>query len=282
MMPGALARRAYRYGIQAADLLRSAGGYEGSKSLSVVVPCVEKDAAILPHAIAGVRAQVKNRVDGIYVVSPASGLLRDLARRESCTFVDERQALPLDPSGFSYTVDGHNRKGWILQQLIKLNADAVLGLERMLILDADTIFVSPQHFFRGGKTVFNISDEYHEPYYRAYQRLLGTPIQPWASFVSHHQVMESEALRELRAAIEAHTGKAWFDAIISVLDPDEMSSFSEYETYGNFFRHSRRPQMALEHFWNRRIVSAEAIPETVRTKGWRPLKSVSIHNYESP
>jgi FkbM family methyltransferase len=127
------------------------------------------------------------------------------------------------------------RAGWILQQLIKIEA-----LRRgpsgsvSLIWDADTVPLKRLEFFHGGRLLFRESDEMHEPYFKALKSLLGIPKLAGKSFVAQCFPCPADAVKNFCNQLEERHGKAWWDAIIDHIDRESLAGFSEYETLGNY------------------------------------------------
>ena len=124
---------------------------------------------------------------------------------------------------------------------------------RYLVLDADTVFVRNTVFETGGREVLYCSDEYYRPYWTTYQKLLGPCRRFHMSFIAHQMLFVAEMVVELRKAIEKQCGAAWDRSIMNALDPDEISSFSEYETYGNFVWQTAPNSTEIRYWFNRRV-----------------------------
>lgn len=205
-----------------------------SVPMDVLIPAIPRDAEVVPLVIEGIRKNVRHPVGSVYLVGPAHEGLREVARNAGAQFVDEWEMLPLGLKQFRFSPRGIDRRGWILQQLIKLSGFNISSAENLLVVDADTVFVRAVAFDEPAGAVLMYSDEFYAPYFDACRKLLGRGKSFPFSFVAHAMRFERPAMENLHAAIEAHTGKPWMEAIIESLDPNEISGFSEYETYGNF------------------------------------------------
>jgi hypothetical protein len=86
--------------------------------------------------------------------------------------VYEGDVLPISKNSINYCVNGVNRAGWLLQQFLKWSGDTLTHEEHFLVLDADTVLISPQVFEVDGKIMFLHSDEHHQPYYDVFERIL--------------------------------------------------------------------------------------------------------------
>lgn len=126
--------------------------------------------------------------------------------------------------------------GWYLQQLLKL---AVLRTaptgQRALIWDSDTVPLRPLRFFDDdGAPRFYAGTEVHGPYFTATRALLGYGRQIAKSFIAQCLPVQTAWSHEFFADLESG-GRPWHESIIAAFDPLVRSSFSEYETLGNFF-----------------------------------------------
>ena len=211
--------------------------------IDVVIPVVEKDLLILPLCLEAIKRFVTNKIQSIYIVSPDNEAIKKFCREYEIVFIDEDLVLGYGPREIHYILkDGRNRSGWIFQQLLKLSGN--IGTQPyFLVIDADHILIRPHTFLASnGRTVFYRSREFHVPYYRSIENLLGKNDISVLSYVAHKMLFSRERLSELKEKILEYTGREWDKAIRDILDVNEVSCFSEYEMYGNFF-----PYMYSEH-----------------------------------
>lgn len=250
--------------------------------IDVVIPATDKDAETLPLVINSVREFVRHPLGTIHIVAPESARLRTISMERGCRFILENDVVPIRKSDIVYHVKGWDRSGWMLQQLIKLNGDKISGNEHFLVLDADTIFAKPVVFKVDEKVILNCSDECHRPYYAMIHRLLdGIRISPF-SFVAHHMLMEKSKLRLLKAEVESKSGMKWHEAILKYVDRNEVSSFSEYETYGNFCSNRFPNQVHVDYWFNLSMHRIKLSPNGGFDRSLIPrmrVKCVSFHDY---
>jgi hypothetical protein len=254
---------------------------KSDQRIDVIIPAAPKDVAILPYCIDGVKRNIRHPIPNIFIVSPASKEIQDLCDRKRCTFVEERRLVDMDPRDINLVVSGQDRSSWIYQQLLKWSGDALATTSAFLVVDADTVFVRPQVFERGGRSIYNYSDEYNGPYFEMYQRLLQESVLFPSSFVCHQMLFDSTMLREIKTRIESIHGCSWREAILRNLDRNEWSGFSDYDTYGQYvFLHHPR-SMAIEYWFNLDLKRRRRI-ESLGMLGLKyggKYKSVSFHSY---
>lgn len=141
------------------------------------------------------------------------------------------------------------RKGWYLQQFIKLEflrRQSQVG-ESVVIWDADAIPLKridffdrlgrPRLFTSTEETVDNRGNRFepiHQPYFQVIENVLGIGRAWDFSFIAQTMPVSAELARSFFSEIENRTGQIWWQAIINAIDFSENSGFSEYETLGAF------------------------------------------------
>lgn len=209
--------------------------------IDVLIPVIEKDLDVLPHAIDAVRKQVRHPLGEIFIVAPQSAKIRDLCSARKCSFVDENSVLPLTKKDLNYTPTRNNvtvdRSGWLFQQLLKLSGDTLGSSDGLLVLDADTVLIHPHVFEYNDKSILFCRTLYYRPYFSTYKKLLGEEAPGPAQslfFVSHYMYFKKKRLYELKKFIASRHATNWYMAILNSMNKRQWDSFSEYETYGNF------------------------------------------------
>jgi len=241
--------------------------------LTVVVPAVEKDAPVLAHCLRSIREMIRHHLVEVWVVAPESASIRKIAAAENCKFVHEDAILPRPAAELKC-------RGWVLQQFIKLNASSFVSTPDYLVVDADTVFLRPQSFFRGEKAVLRYSDQYELLYNRSLELVFGHPRRFPVSFVTHHMLFNAALVKELLQLIEKRFGRPWWEAILQEVDKGHPISFSEYELYGHFVLSQPRwkKRFRLE-YWDGLDRSTEDLAEldAVRRTAAGNLNTVSFH-----
>lgn len=261
------------------DLNQKGKSASGVK-VEVVIPCLEKDLKTLPLVVESLRKFLKHPLGNIYIVSPVNGKIALFCKRNDCIFIDEAKVAPLAIHKIDHKPGGEDRAGWIFQQLIKLNADNFVKTANFLVWDADTTLTKPQSYSRSGLFVINHSDEFHRPYFQIYRKLMGEPARSKVSFVSHQMIWSKKILIRLKSHIERHCKDHWYNAIVDSLDPNEASSFSEYELYGNYLNNHYPAAFMLEYWFNHSLPRTSLVQaEQILKVDARDFKSVSWHSY---
>lgn len=250
-------------------------------SIDIIIPAIEKDLMALPHVIDAARKHIKHPIGGKYIVAPNTPAIRACAQAAQCHFVNEVEVCSIRKDEINFIVDGVNRSGWIYQQLLKFNLGNVGNCKHHLVLDADTVFVKDITFEASGKYYFDFADEYHTPYYTAYEILTGLKHTMPISFVSHYMLFSKQMLKNLKEHIETHTSKSVEQAIIDLkLSIKDQSNFSEYETYANFCI-AKAPQKYSIRYWFNKSCKVEELAnlqQLITSGKWR---SISFHAYNN-
>ncbi|MEG1728252.1 MAG: DUF6492 family protein [Bacteroidaceae bacterium] len=211
------------------------------EEIDVIIPVIEKDLLILPLCLEGIKHALVNRIKNIYIVAPNVHAILDFCATNHVLFIDEVSVLGYGPREINYKVGDVDRSGWIFQQLLKLSG-TMGDCEHFLVIDADNILIAPHTFFTSDhKYVFYQSKEFHAPYHQIAQQLIGALSIPLLSYVDHKMLFSKAILAKLKARItEKASQESWDKIILKNLDTNEMSSFSEYETYGMFVPKSQK------------------------------------------
>ena len=146
------------------------------------------------------------------------------------------------------------RRGWYLQQLIKLEAlSRARHLDRIVIWDADTVPLRKISFFDSqGNCRYFFGSEYHLPYFENIKRLLGLDKAEPNSFIAQNFPITGDQIPAFFSYVEERHQKKWWHAVIDSIDFDESSGFSEYETLGTFVSSfTMQPVTMQQGTWSR-------------------------------
>ena len=158
-----------------------------------------------------------------------------------------REALRLPRRNVYATVRGQLVRGWIAQQLMKLNAARAAEVDVLLHVDSDAAFVRPLtqgHIVREGRvrlmrTAGEGDTQMHRPWHLAASSMLGLPQRAYhgADYIGNLTIWRRELVRQLLDRIGQVTSSEPFAALAARKD------FSEYILYGVYAEHV----VGLEH-----------------------------------
>ncbi|QWU16537.1 hypothetical protein SAMN04487895_107159 [Paenibacillus sophorae] len=247
-------------------------------AIDVLIPAIEKDLATLPHVVDAVRKHVKHPIRSIQIVAPRKPRILDFCRRKGCTFVDENTVLPITKKDIHYRSRTWERSGWLFQQLLKLGGDKLCTADYFLVIDADTVLITPHRFRLSGKTVFYCRNWSQPDYFATYRKLMGKKAVRPSSFVTHYMLFERSRLTRMKREIEARHGTSWYSAILRSINRSRQFGFSEFETYGNYLYAKDPGGMVLKKARNKSLnMSGSQISAATVAKYARTYRSLSFH-----
>jgi len=247
------------------------------QDISVGILCHPKDLKILEICIEGAISNIEDKLSQIIIVSPQEIDLQNfnfgipIVNILDSDLLDEHL---LEKIRIKF---GSSQFTWVLQQILKIRLALQLDVNRVLILDSDTVLTSPRQFTNGSTQVLSISYEYHSQYVNHYKKFKPSHQELGVSFVTHHQLWQKDVI----ASIWGGDGLVqWLDAA----DPTHPNSISEYHTYGTYLV-NECPSRVIWARWGNKPVSKQnfffdgtlSLGEINMTKG-RP-NSISIHDY---
>ena len=206
-----------------------------SEEIDVIIPAIEKDLATLDKAIASIKENGTNVRRVIVISKNKLSLNAEWVKESSFPFSksDIAKIMNVHPS--------HKRIGWYYQQLLKLYTPFVIKdlTDKILILDADTIFLQPTQFVNDqGQALLNIGLENNEAYHAHAKRLWPeyNKVYPSYSGISNYMVFDKDILIDLIDVVEKQHGDLFWKSFIQKVDPNDYSfaGASEYEIYFNF------------------------------------------------
>jgi len=264
-------------------------------AIDVAVPFVEKDLPALRLVIEGIYSAVVNPIANLFLVTPgnpSTGEPEFYSAKSTKELADLRASFPNLTVRFDRDVlgkhlaaellDNPERKpgGWHLQQVLKYALARSSVQAATLIVDADTVLLSRKTWLASdGVQLLQFSEEFHQPYMRHFQAFFRLPKNLPVSFVTHHQLMQTDVVNEMFA-----TEQELVDWIFSGLGEPSLKT-SEYETYGSFLlaKHPRRAAFGTwSNLWSPHLNMAKTL---ARVEG-KPLRellpdycSISFHSH---
>jgi Family of unknown function (DUF6492) len=196
----------------------------------IVIPLGPNDI----HSIHTMIQHTKKNIIGyrnIYLVSYDPTIKID-----GCITIDE-SIFPFNKQMMPIYEGKDDRRGWYLQQLIKLYAGFVIEtiLDHYLVIDSDTFFLKPTTFFKDHKPLYNFGDEYHIPYFEHMRKLhpsLTCMID--VSGICHHMMFQKQIVGQLFKLVEEYHHEPFYISFLKHVNPKELSGASEYEIYFNY------------------------------------------------
>ena len=195
----------------------------------------------------------------VYVITHDNTLKRD-----DCIVIHE-SAFPFNKESFDKILPNINpehlfRRGWYLQQLLKLYAWKYIDglLSDYLVIDCDTIFVKNTEFFKDGKYLYNYAKNgigprgnthpgtnwQHESYFQHINSMLPSfkKINNEISGICHHMLFSKDIIKEIFEVVEKQHNNEYefWEIFIKNINVKNFknSMASEYELYFHYiFNH---------------------------------------------
>lgn len=252
-------------------------GVQEPNVYDVVIVCHSKDFDTLDLCIKSIK---KNFVDHrkIFLISNEKYINPDVVFVHENNFYKYINPFDMKEKWAEHNPELASRAFWVFQQFLKLGASLIIDdlAENYMFVDADTMWLKPQHFMKDGRVYFGRGQYRYEPYFEIYRKLLHEdPPQTKISFICHHMLFNQTILHELLNRIQELHGKPWYEAIFNACNFDEKSTFSEQELYGNWvYKYYPKSFFVRTVKW----IDVEGIPvfEQFKNKG---LDFIAAHWY---
>lgn len=212
--------------------------------VDIIIPIIEKDLLTIQLTIDSIRKNIEHKIKNIYILAPENERILEFCLLNNLNYMNEDIILGYKAKSLNYILsDGTNRSGWVFQQLLKLSG-AIGTTNHFIVIDSDHVLLKPHSFYSlDEQYIFYKSSEFHFQYYKMNKNLVGIMKVPFFSYVSHKMIFNKEILNDLKNRIEIQHKESkmrWDQIIISRLDNNELSCFSEFELYGSTFPKSRK------------------------------------------
>ena len=258
--------------------------------LDIVVVAHPKDFITLPATISSLVLNSGNPIRKfmIYVPEFALGEAKNLSNEISTIYkrdieVISEKTLVTEETMKIIRHKYRERSGWILQQILKLEAVLKGDQTPKLVIDADTAIVSRQLFLdHEGRQLLHVSSEFQASYYAFLSELANLPT-PFNSHVSHHMVMQRDILNQILRHLGVASTHDLLKRAIIFCGSDPMLTVSlDYELYGQFAKVLAPDRISLSRMCNLAVrdlpASPKAFDKLIATTS-RNFKSVSFHAY---
>jgi hypothetical protein len=257
-----------------------------TESISVMIPCVEKDWTLLPFCLLGIETNILNSIHKISVVTNDNEL--NLQRKsKNVEMIHEEQLLSSDLIQLLEDYVPPSRRGWVIKQILTFKF-AYQSLDKyILVIDADTVLTKPRLFVRSGKQILIPVVEYNDYDSATTRATWGKNGEPFGvSFTCHHLLLQTELVREMFDEIGGFNEgiKKWLNSANS----DPWSPISDMHSYGTWLLNVH-PRRAVFARWGNLRVSRTVLKqyagqtddETFKQLISRFTKynSISFHHY---
>lgn len=249
------------------------------KQIDIMIPSHKKDIDTLDLCIRSARETVEG-LNEVYVVSKEK-------MTDNAIWVPETE-FPFSMGDVCDIIGKHWRTGWYYAGMIHMTSALVIPniKENVLILDSDTMFLTPTKFLDGNKTLFNVSYDTvdpRNPYYEHMWKLIpDLTKQNEYSGIVHHMLMQRDILEEMFEMVEKIHNKPFWQAYIDVtnehyetIDGDQThengpGKLTSYELYFNYM---------LKYHPDR--VGLKKLNSILAYKGRMGVEGTIDHNYPS-
>jgi len=250
---------------------------DSTQRLSVAILCHQKDLDLLSACIQGAINNIEDDLEEIIIVSPAPIDVDKLFHQVSIRNILDAEIISdgmIDQIKLKF---GKDQFTWVLQQVLKIRVALMLNVDYLLVLDSDTILTHPRKLVGESRQILSISYEYHSPYVRHYKRFKPRHNEIGLSFVTHHQVWQSDIVRKI-------WGGSGLDDWLALADASHPNSISEYHTYGTFLINEFPNRLVWARWGNRPVSKSQDFLHSSMTRESADLKrgrpnSISVHNY---
>lgn len=255
------------------------GTKSDARPIDVIIPTISKDHQLLSTVLTSLEF-ICQPINKIFIVSRKGEFIEEFCRQKDLIFIDERSVLGYGKETIDYLADGLDRSGWLFQQLLKLSGDKIAEKDDYFVLDSDTVIVGPLELKEKDKYILYENDEWHRPYFQAFEQLFGYPVKNRLSFTSHMMIFNRQYLGQMKTAIEKRSGKTWDAAYLAAANRSEQSGISDYDTYAGWLFANHRAKTTTRPLYNRSLPRNKlaGLDELVKTYSAK-YKTVSFHSY---
>jgi len=171
--------------------------------------------------------------------------------------------------------------GWVLAQYLKIWTVATSESEGVLVLDADTLLLSPRIFLdRSGKQILTPSVEFHRPYYAFLANADPFFGEMNDSFISHHMLMQP-AIAKSALSIWQNSLEILTNFVFEFYNRDEKNPFCLcFEVYAQFLVTHRKEKFVFAKWSNLSVQREKVIKDESEIKKYaNKFNSISLHSW---
>lgn len=258
--------------------------------IALLVACAPKDFPMLGFCLDGALQSSANPIVGVSLIVPdheareVPEALSAVATRIELEVVPESDVVKAETIQLLQSSFGP-RYGWALQQVLRNRFIARHADLPTLVVDADTVLCQGRVWLReDGIQLMTPTWEFHRPYYRFLNRLIGSSTDPRYTFVPHHMLIQPDFFSWTLQRAGIMDESDLVKLVISQANAAEKSAFCViYELYAQSLLEFSPGNAFLERWSNRFIKLSEHEPSAVaplvteaRNLGY---SSVSLHSW---
>lgn len=217
--------------------------------IDVVIPLIVKDINTVEKCIEGLKKHSLNPIRHIYIVSPNDQKIIDFTKKNKVIFINEDLVSDISTIEIINYLRDDKLIGWLKQQIIKLSVDNIIDIgNNVLLMDSDTILCKDQFFVSDKYSILKFSDEFHIKYrFSNYYLLKKLDLKP-ISYISHHQIINLNYLKELKSHVEINTKLNFKFAFLEAYK--KYGLVSEYELYAQFVLTHYKDKFKTQYWFN--------------------------------
>lgn len=259
-------------------------------SIEILCVVAGKDLEMLPIVISQAIKCSENEVSKVTVITRTSDFNKCFETIESLKLsinwevLDENLQISETVRAKTKIVFG-TRYGWVLQQFLAVNFMLSSKAEGILLVNADTILLRKMTWLNVEKVQpLMASTEYHAPYYELLSKLIGSPIHPRFTFITHHMLFQPTIFREIFVHWEISSLENLLERVLLNMNSDNQSPMCvEFELYaqGTLLLHPERVELKkfCNTTWKRtqtNLIKLNQVIENNKSASWN---SISLHDY---
>lgn len=218
------------------------------KIIDIVCPCIKEHIPRLSVCSESWKKHILNPISQIFIIGPKD-IEKDVTDM-GFEYIEENKYLDITDKNLKSV--RKDRRGWLKQQLIKLNGNPG-ECQNYLCIDSDVFLIRQTPFINNfGHPIFYMNNTYWKLAIETAEKLLDKPHKEELSYVTDKMIFNVNVIQELKNNLEKINGKNWKQTIIESYDNQSIISFSEFELYGLFYQGENEKQ--IKHYkrckWN--------------------------------
>lgn len=251
-------------------------------SVSVIIPAINKDAAILPFTIQSVRKNLAAKIRNIAIVTDRrSHAIRQIAKESGAEVVCENDFLcdivnkeKIQEILLKRKLPRHHSNGWLLQQFIKLAG--FKDHRDFFTIDADTVLTKKYSIRHNNSPIFREWGWRESHYCYNYKELMGLWPITYFTTVHHMMYFDGDFLHQLKTYLENRYNTGWVDAILGHIPNDDFSEYTLYSQWALRHKNCYLADVNQQNIFSVDLSQLKTL-ESIENK-YRYLDAVSFHN----